>query len=159
MGKIKHGHTGNSGKFLSPTYLSWMSMKQRCLNPNHTAYARYGGKGITLCDDWSNFINFLSDMGERQPGTSLDRIDGLRGYSKENCRWATQKEQSDNRYKNFTYKVYPKRILRPKCSEIDGIPDLNRKYLIKWFRAKGCTIKSIGKYFGISHQRVSKIDS
>jgi|688.fasta_scaffold60282_13 hypothetical protein len=92
------------GKFIkthgmtsSPTYRSWGMMIQRCTNPKHSWYKLYGGKGIKIIDKWLDFKNFLADMGERPVGKSLDRIDGNLNYCKENCRWATPKEQSRNR--------------------------------------------------------------
>lgn len=85
----------------TPTYRSWDSMKQRCLNKNNVAYNRYGGAGITVCTSWLDYSNFLKDMGERPKGKTLDRIDGTKGYYKENCRWATVSEQRRN---SKTYK-------------------------------------------------------
>lgn len=90
-------HPNHGGRKPSPTYNSWRSMIQRCTNPNHTHYERY--KGL-LCDEWVEFNNFLEDMGERLEGTSLDRIDNTKGYYKENCRWATPKQQIRNRRYN-----------------------------------------------------------
>jgi hypothetical protein len=75
-------------------------MKQRCSNPNDPSYVRYGAKGVTFQDNWSFFENFLSDMGEAPDGCTLDRIDGTKGYSKDNCRWATIKEQNNNKKNN-----------------------------------------------------------
>ena len=99
---ITHGHARDSGK--SPTYHSWREMRRRCglvrsncARRNAFQNKNYIGKGITVCERWSNsFQNFLLDMGEKPPGTSLDRINNNAGYSKENCRWATPKEQTRN---------------------------------------------------------------
>jgi hypothetical protein len=85
------------GKHRTPTYRSWDGMKQRCLNPRATGYKRYGGSGVTVCDQWLTFAGFLADMGERPEGTTLDRIDPARGYEPGNCRWATASEQNRNR--------------------------------------------------------------
>ena len=92
---IIHGHFAN-GKG-TPTYRTWNAMKQRCNNCNAPNYYLYGGRGIKICKEWNDsFIAFLSDMGERPKGTTLDRIDSNGDYCKENCRWATPKEQSMN---------------------------------------------------------------
>jgi hypothetical protein len=85
------------GKSRSRTYRSWAMMLQRCTNPKYTAFPKYGGAGITVSKEWSeSFETFLSDLGERPIGKSLDRINGSLGYFKENCRWATRREQNQN---------------------------------------------------------------
>lgn len=99
--KKTHGHC-SGGKF-SPEYTTWMSMLQRCLNPKATSYKIYGGSGITVCDRWLKFENFLEDMGERAANKTLDRIDNSLGYYKENCKWSTMIEQRANHGLPYEY--------------------------------------------------------
>jgi hypothetical protein len=92
--KIRHGHTEGDS---TPTYRSWEGMKRRCLSPKATNYHLYGAKGVTVCERWLTFDNFLADMGVRPSGLTLDRIDGSKGYEPGNCRWATRLSQNQNR--------------------------------------------------------------
>lgn len=79
-------------------YGIWINMRDRCNNPFNQNYHRYGGRGIYVCDSWDeSFINFYADMGDRPEGMSIDRIDNNKGYSPDNCRWATNLQQSVNK--------------------------------------------------------------
>jgi hypothetical protein len=87
-----HGMTG------SREHRTWLSMLQRCRDPNHNAYHLYGGAGVIVCERWLTFTNFYADMGPRPEGKTLDRYPNKDGnYEPGNCRWATDSEQNKNR--------------------------------------------------------------
>jgi hypothetical protein len=87
---LRHGHF--AGNRATPTYNSWTTMKQNCLNPRSTNYRFYGGRGITICEHWQDsFEAFLADMGEKPEGTMLRRFDKDRDFEPDNCEWRLKK--------------------------------------------------------------------
>jgi hypothetical protein len=101
--RYEHGMTGTR------VYGIYRQMHQRCENPNAEGYENYGGRGIAVCEEWNNFPQFFEDMGE-PPSVkyTLDRIDVNAGYSKENCKWSTYKEQHRNRRDNSNITAFGK---------------------------------------------------
>lgn len=94
--KVKERSTTH-GMYHTRTYKIWSGMKRRCLNKNYDGYEKYGGRGITVCNRWLEFSNFLEDMGLAPEDLTLERVDNSKGYSPSNCIWATHTTQSRNR--------------------------------------------------------------
>jgi len=112
---MHHNMTG------TPTWRSWRSMRQRCNNKNHTTYSNWGGRGITICPEWEDFIVFVKEMGVRPTGMTLERIDNDGNYHKENCKWATALEQSNNRRNNTRYEYCGHNLTSTQWAERVGI--------------------------------------
>lgn len=116
----------------SPLLETYYSMHFRCENPNHKYYKHYGGRGITVCDEWSgkeglyNFIKW-SQNGWR-PGLTLDRIDNNKGYSPDNCRWATSREQIRNRRVTKLYEYRGMKLMLIEIAEMENISDSRLRY-------------------------------
>ncbi len=119
--EVVHGE-GTRSRRLSPEYVSWRNMRNRCTNPNVEAFADYGGRGITVCERWQWFVNFVADMGRKPtPEHELDRIDNDGDYEPGNCRWATPLEQRRNRRDVRFYDFNGERLLITEIAARTGL--------------------------------------
>jgi hypothetical protein len=126
---VKHGRCN------TPEHRSWNHMKDRCLNPKSDGYYLYGAKGIEVCDRWLDFENFFADMGVKPTlRHSIDRIDSKGNYEPSNCRWATPKEQANNRKQA-------------------SIRNLARNYLI-WKASNTQSVSSLSQIFNLSEDAI-----
>lgn len=123
--RFKHGMSG------TPMHGAWKQMIQRCENQKDPAYHNYGGRGITVCDEWHDFSQFLADMGMRPKGFQLDRTDNEKGYSKGNCRWVTAKVNLNNRRGNNLISFNGETLTIHQWSEKLGIPPTTITYRLK----------------------------
>lgn len=135
-----YGH----GMSTSREWRSWRSMRMRCLDPNNPNYPEYGGRGITICTEWDTFAQFYADMGPRPEGHTLDRADNSRGYSPDNCRWATSIVQNNNRRpaRNHPRAKLTEAIVRQMRTEYD---------------AKTATTKELSARYGITPESAWKV--
>lgn len=137
---VQHGQ--NRNKKPTKAYKAWDSLKQRCNNPRNKDYKSYGGRGITVCEEWQKFSNFFKDMGECPEDYSLDRIDNDKGYNKKNCQWTTSKQQARNRRDNRVLTFNGKTQCLSLFAEEYGIPSRtlqNRLDMYHWSIEKALT--------------------
>jgi len=128
---IKHGESGTT------LYHTWCGIIARCENPNHPHYKDYGGRGIKVCDEWHEYLNFKDWVNSTRKDESLtiDRIDTNGNYCPENCRWATKKEQANNRRSNLLFTYNNETHNLSEWCEILGLNYYNvhnRIYKLKW---------------------------
>jgi len=117
----RHGHA--MGGRVTPEYISWRAMHQRCYDRNAKGYERYGGRGVQVAERWKNFDAFFADMGPRPKGTTIDRIDNSKGYEPGNCRWATSAEQTRNRSYTRMIRIGDAMLTVPECAELAGVAE------------------------------------
>lgn len=131
------------GRAKTSEFNIWCNMRQRCYDQNHIYFVHYGGRGITVCERWrNNFANFYEDMGKRPKGKSLDRIDNSKGYSPENCRWATHREQALNTRRNRFLTINGITKTLSEWIETSGLKSSTvrqRYYVLKWPIEKSLT--------------------
>jgi hypothetical protein len=124
MGKRarKHGASGRDGKQnKTPEYRVWCGMNERCNDSGYHEYHLYGGRGIRVCERWTHFEAFLSDMGPRPRGHSIDRIDNTGNYEPANCRWADARTQNRNKRTTVWVKFKGERLCLADLAEKVGI--------------------------------------
>lgn len=111
------------GESKSGLWHTWKNMVDRCLNPSSKQYADYGGRGISVCDRWAaSFLEFMSDMGAKpSAGMTLERVDNDAGYSPENCRWASRKDQARNKRSNVVIELDGERLVLADWAKRIGI--------------------------------------
>lgn len=102
-------------------YGVWQNMKTRCSNPHHKSFHSYGARGITVCERWNDFQNFIKDMGPRPPGLTIERIGNGGNYCPENCKWGTEEEQANNRRTNRFIEFQGERLSISQWSRKTGI--------------------------------------
>ena len=139
-GSYRHGFT--CGHKPRMEFTSWDNMLARCCNPKHPNYSNYGARGITVCEQWRNsFEAFLEDMGESlSPKHTIDRIDNNGNYEPGNCRWATRKEQCNNKRDN-------------RLIEISGAS----KTLAQWAEWSGIRRGTLAARLDVSHWPTNRL--
>lgn len=136
LGKLSATH----GMTETRVYRIWQAMLTRCRNKNTVNYENYGGRGISVCERWLSFENFLSDMGEPETGQSIDRIDNDGNYEPNNCRWATREMQSKNKRSNRVLTLNGDSKTLSEWAKQLGIDQASlRERLEKWSLEKSLT--------------------
>jgi hypothetical protein len=115
----------------TPEYQAWQAMKLRCCDPGNKDYEHWGGRGITVCNSWmDSFEAFYKDVGPKPSNTCLDRIDNNKGYFPENVRWATYKEQAENRRGSWTVHINDQEY--PSLEEAGRAHGVSATTIVRW---------------------------
>lgn len=131
----------------TPEFAVWNTMHERCNNPKHISYPRYGALGVTVSPEWDDFAQFIADMGPRPSARhTIDREDGSKGYGKGNCRWATYTEQARNMSSNFMVDFGGEQICLAELAERTGTPYPRLFYRVThgWPIEKSITVRPWG---------------
>lgn len=146
-GCVQRERTVKHGVYASPLYQVWRHMVGRCTDPRNKSYARYGGRGISVCDRWMNPANFVADMSNSyQPGLELDREDNNGNYEPNNCRWVTHAQNADNRGGAFNLTFNGKTQSITRWAEETGIGSSTIRHRIvdfEWSVEKALTTPPI----------------
>lgn len=133
-----------------PVIRAWAKMKERCFNPSYKNFQNWGGRGITVDSRWLKFEEFEKDMRPSyQKGMSLDRIDNNKNYSKDNCRWATAKQQCENKRNNHKFEYKGILDTLTNWAEYMGVGRstlAQRIYVYKWTVEKTLTVPVKGVF-------------
>lgn len=141
----------------SNTYKTWLSMKERCTNPNSKSYSKYGAIGVEICERWiSSFENFLEDMGERPNGMTLNRVGGVPLYSKDTCEWATSSVQGYDQKKKNTNTSGKSGVSSTKYGTWTAYIDCNKRLHLGTFKTFEAAVAAREKaeieYFGFNKE-------
>lgn len=139
-GKATHGDT-RRGAPHAPEYMSWRAMVERCTNAKSISFPNYGGRGITVCERWLTYANFLADMGRKlTPKHTIDRIDSNGNYCPENCRWADRATQNRNSRRNVRFTLGERTATLAEWAREIGIHQVTlRQRVREWGLEKALT--------------------
>lgn len=148
------------GKRHEKIYIVWMHMINRCDDQKYDSYSRYGGRGIKVCSEWYDFMNFYNDMGDPPSGLTIDRIDNNKGYYKANCKWSTRKEQARNRRSNKYLTFDNRTLLVTDWAAHLGVTDeqINKRLYRGWTVEEALSIPFSGNYIKRKNINVFKCD-
>ena len=162
-GCVRRERTGDAnrrhGQTKTPEHHVWQNMRQRCTNQRNKAYGYYGGRGISVCQRWDSFENFIADMGPRPSSKhSIERKDVNGNYEPGNCRWATAKEQMNNTRRNRLVEYQDRtQTLAQWCDEL-GLKSLRvmKRLDLGWSPEEAFTVEPYSNYSAIKIDGVTK---